>query len=176
MDRHARRVAVLLSLMLILVACSSGQQHTTQDLNDRMQAELAPDIGAGNVALQALPDGDRITLLGSSQFPVNVRTLDDQLRDVRSSVVEGLLDPRLMRISVVDTSGLPPEQRQTRVNNVVRYFEAYGLAPSIQPAPPQQPLPAATAPPGLIITVGVLCPHSYGEAGYGNGKADPMCD
>jgi hypothetical protein len=176
MDRHARRVAVLLSPLLILAACSSGQQNTTRDLNGRMQAELAPDIGAGNVALQPLPDGDRITLLGSSQFAADVRALDDQQRDVRASVVEALLDPRLMRINVVDTSELPPDQRQTRVNNVVRYFEAYGLAPSLQPGSPQQPLPATTVPAGLIITVSVQCPRAYGEAGYGNGKADPMCD
>src|ERR1700733_767763 len=114
MNRHADRLAVLLSPLLLMAACGpSPQQRTTRLLDDRMQTQLAHDIEAGRVAVQQLPDGVRVTLLDSSLFPNDVKALDDQFPVIRANVIEGLLDPTLMRVQVADTSGLPADQRET---------------------------------------------------------------
>jgi hypothetical protein len=178
MHRPARRLVVSLSPLLLMAACSSGQQHTTRLLNDRLQAQLAPDVAAGNAVLQPLPNGAVITLPGPSLFPANVRTLDDQQRDPRAGVIEGLLDPKLMSIQIADTSALPEDQRDTRIHNVERYFITYGLAPSLAPstAAPPAATQAAATPAGLTITISLQCPARTGGAGYGDGKSKPVCD
>jgi hypothetical protein len=179
MDPNARRLAVLLCPIIMAASChSSGQQRATQLLDQRLQAELAPDIAAGKAALQPLPDGARVTLLDtSSSFPNDVGALTDRRPDIRSNVIEGLLDPKLMRIQVTDTSTLPADQRDARVQNVVQYFVANGLGSTLGPATPQQatlPGSADTAPAGLRITISVQCPHHDG-AGYDSGDANPAC-
>jgi hypothetical protein len=178
MTSHARRLAVLLPLLL--AACGlSGQQRTTQHLNDRLAEGTAPDVAAGNMVLQPLPDGAQVTLLGSSLFPADERALSDQTRDVRTGVIQSLLDPRLMRVHVVDTSGLPAEQRDARVRNITQYFIAYGLESTLVSAAPQAvlpPGPVGATPLGLTITISVQCPHPRDQAGYGDDTANPVCD
>jgi hypothetical protein len=180
MSFHAWRLAILLCPPLLLAACGpSGQQRTAQRLDDRLFVDLAPDIAAGNAVLQPLPDGARVTFLGPSLFPVDERALDNQQRDVRAGVVEGLLDPSLMRLQVVDTSALPDSQRDARVRNVARYFEVYDLGPSLVPTAPRAvlpPGPPGATPPGLTITISVHCPHPNDGAGYGDGTSRPVCD
>jgi hypothetical protein len=175
MTSHARRLAVLLPLLL--AACGSGQQRTTQHLNDRLAEGTAPDVAAGNAVLQPLPDGARVTLLGSSLFPADERALSDQTRDVRTGVIESLLDPRLMRVQVVDTSGLPAEQREARVRNVTEYFIDYGLGSTLVPAAAREALPpgpVGATPLGLTITISVQCSLPRDQAG--DGTANPVCD
>jgi hypothetical protein len=180
MSFHAWRLAVLLCPPLLLAACGpSAEQRTTQRLGDRLADTMAADIAAGNAVLQPLPDGARVTLLGSSLFPADQRALDDQQHDVRAGVVEGLLDPSLMQLQIVDTSTLPDAQRDARVVNVARYFDAYGLGPTLLPAPPRAvlpPGPPGATPPGLTITISVQCPHRHGGSGYGDGTSKPVCD
>jgi len=177
---HARRLAVLLGPLLLVAACgSSGQQGTVRLLDSRLQVQLAPDIEAGNASLQTLPDGALVTLLGPSAFPFGTKASDSQQRDVRPSVVEGLLDPSLMRIQLADTSALPEAQRVERVQNMERYFVAYGLESTLQPALPTQampPGPASAAPAGLTITISVQCPERHHWSGYGSGKSMAVCD
>ena len=181
MHPQARRLAVLFSPLFLIAACSSGQQHTTRLLNQRLQAQLAPDIAAGNVTLQPLPEGAQVTLLGPSLFSNKVRTGEDQRPDLRSAVIEGLLDPRLMQIQLADTSNLPDNQRNARIRDVSRYFVAYGLGSTLQPSdvPPQAvaPGPGGSAPPGLTITINIQCPSRPGWFfGYTDGRAWPVCD
>jgi hypothetical protein len=180
MSFHAWRLAVLLCSPLLLAACGpSGEQRTTQRLDNRLADTLGPDIAAGNAVLQPLPDGARVTFLGSSLFPADERALDDQQRDVRAGVVEGLLDPSLMQLQIVDTTALPDDQRDARVRNVARYFDAYGLGPTLLPAPPRAvlpPGPPGATPPGLTITISLQCPHRHNGSGYGDGRWRPVCD
>jgi len=176
MNHHGLRLAVLLSPLLLLTACGScGQPRTAWRLDDRLQAQLAPDVAAGKAVVQPLPDGARVTLLGPSQFPVDEQALTDQQRDVRASVIEGLLDPRLMQIQLADTSALPEYQRDARVRNVAEYFRVNGLGSTLQPTAPQ--LAASPgAPAGLTISVTLQCPRRRGYAGYGDGRSRPVCD
>jgi hypothetical protein len=174
MNRHADRLAVLLSPLLLMAACGpSPQQRTTRLLDDRMKIQLAHDIEVGRVAVQQLPDGVRVTLLDSSLFPNDVKALDDQFPVIRANVIEGLLDPTLMRVQVADTSGLPADQRETRVRNVKAYFIDNGLGSVLIP---DQAAPPAAGPAGLVITVGVQCPPPNYRAGYRDGTSRPVCE
>jgi hypothetical protein len=180
MSPHARRLAVLFSPLLLVVGCgSSGQQQTTQLLNYRLLVELAPAIALGDAVLQPLPDGSRVTLLGASRFPRDVRASDNRGGAIPASVVEALLDPRLMRIAVADTTTLPDDQRADRVRDAQQYFAAYGLGSTLQPAAPSQampPGPAGAAPAGLVLTISVRCPPGHDPFAVSNGLSDPVCD
>jgi hypothetical protein len=174
MNRHAGGFAVFLGPLLLTLACcgSSGQQRTTRLLDDRMETQLAPQIKAGRAVVQRLPDGTQVTLLDSSMFPNDPKALDDQVADIRADVIEGLLDPSLMRVSVADTSSLPAYQRDTRVQNVQGYFTAMGLGSVLVPA---ESAPPAAGPPGLAITVNVQCPPRNHYVGYRDGMSRPVC-
>jgi hypothetical protein len=178
MTPHTRRLTAFRSLtavlcpVLLAACCSSGQQRTAQRLDRRLEAILAGDIAAHRAAVQSLPDGARVTLLDPSLFPDSEDALDNRISDPRANVVEGLLDPSLMRIQVADTSALPIDQRDTRVRNVIEYFQVAGLGPSVQPGE----APQAT-PPGLAITISVQCPQRAASwNGYGTGESQPICD
>ena len=69
MNREGWRLAVIVSPLVLVAACgASGQQLTTGLLDQRMQAQLAPDIVAGSAVLQTLPNGVRVALLDTSLF------------------------------------------------------------------------------------------------------------
>jgi hypothetical protein len=174
------RLVVLLSPLFLVAACGgSGQHRTTRLLNERLYYQLAPNLAAGNAALQPLPDGARVTLLGPAAFQDNVAALTDKYPSARASVIEALLDPSLMRVQLGDTSALPADQKRERLQNVAQYFVDYRLGSILLPIAPPQATPAAsagTAPAGLTITISVVCPHRQSGAGYGNGQAAPTCD
>lgn len=116
----------------------------------------------------------------SWRFPNGVQALDDKDRDVRASVVEGLLDLNLMRIDGADTSTLPDGQRDARVRNVRQYFGAIGLGSMLHPATPLQatsPGAADATQAGLTINISVQCPDWHDGSGYryGSGRARPAC-
>ncbi len=188
MNRLMGRRAAHLIPLLLLAACGSGQQHTQRVLDQRLTDRLASEVASGQAVVQKTATGNRVTLLGQSAFSNGPRALDDQNRDVRADVIEGLLDPRLMRVQVADSSSLPEAQRGARVRNVSDYFAANGLGSVVVPADaPRDPAatdpaapsglaPPGLAPPGLALTIDVLCPPSDGRIGYGNGNARPVCD
>nr|WP_294517768.1 hypothetical protein [uncultured Rhodopila sp.] len=158
------RITGLLAPLLLLGACSwdHGLHRSTELLNDRLQARLAPDIAAGSAALQPAQNGAVVTLLGNSDFTEKVDAQTGTYREVRASVIQGLLDPSLIHIAVADTSSLTAEQRATRVRNVTQYFKDNGLALSLLPEG-QAPVvpagtPAAAAPQGVTITLLLDCP------------------
>jgi hypothetical protein len=174
MNRRTGRGAVLIISLISLTSCGSGQQQTTQLLEQRLQVSLAPDVAAGRASVQNLPDGALVTLLEPSSFPNDKRALDDADKpDVRANVIEGLLDPSLIRVALADTSTLPADRRDTRVANVAQYFAVNGLGGVL--VPPGASPPAA-GPAGLAITIRVQCPRPNGRTGYGDGTSKPVCD
>jgi hypothetical protein len=158
------RYTGLIAPLLLVTACSwdHGQHRTAELLNDRLEATLQPDITAGRAALQPLPNGALVTLLGNSDFRDQIDAQDNRVREVRASVVQGLLDPSLIRIAVADTSSLTVEQRATRVHNVAQYFRDNGLALSLLPEGQAPALPSGTAvapaPQGVTVTLLLDCP------------------
>jgi hypothetical protein len=177
---HARRF--VLCPLLLVAACASGQQQTTQLLGNRLQERLSSDITAGRTALQPLPDGARVTLVDPNLFQNGGNELNDNGRDVLASITEGLLDPSLMQIAVDDTS--PPTGpigwQPARASAVNQYFTDYGLGGTLQPPAPAQPIPAgavAPAPAGVAITISVQCQGRHQPPGYsGNGERIPTCN
>jgi hypothetical protein len=165
------RLAGLLCPLLLFAACGgpSGQQRAARQLDHRLEARLAPQINAGNATVQPLPDGARVTLLSpgalpAAQLPPGVPTVGGGVDDGRAKVIQGLLDPRLMRIQLADTSALPPYQQAARVAALTQYFVDYRLGSTLQPAAPPQampPGPDGAAPAGLTITISVQCPHDH---------------
>ncbi len=77
-----------------------------------------------------------------------------------------------MRIAFADTTTLPDEQRQVRVQNVETYFADFGLADTFQTPPTD----TAPTPAGLTITVGVQCPKPDGRTDYGSVKSGAVCE
>ncbi len=168
-------VRLLLALpLLAMAACgSSPEQKTAQLLDRRLEAQLAPDIAAHRAVVERTRDGVRVTLLDPSAFPDDPDVLTGRDVDVRAGVVEGLLDPDLIRVQVSDTSNLPADRRDDRERNVARYFIAYGVGPVLRPAEPAQA--GAPGPAGLAINISVVCPHRNDGAGYGSGARKPGC-
>lgn len=154
------RLTGLLAPLLLLAACeNTGLSSTTELLNSRLQARLAPDIAAGQAVVQPLPNGAVVTLLGNSDFRDRVDAQDNRNREVRASVIQGLLDPSLIRIAVADTSSLTAGQRAVRVQNVTQYFRDNGLALSLVPDG-QAPVVStgAAVPQGVTISLVLDCP------------------
>ncbi|HBK04321.1 MAG TPA: hypothetical protein DDZ81_00475 [Acetobacteraceae bacterium] len=167
------RIAVVLLPATFLAACGpTPQQRTARLLDQRLESSLAPDVAAGRAVVQGLPDGARVTLLNPTMFPNGPLAFDDKYPDPRAGVIQGFLDPSLMRVAVADTTTLPDDQRQTRVRNVEQYLVAFGMGDTLQP-PQADTTPAAA---GLTITIGVHCPEPDGLIGYGSGKSKPVCE
>ncbi len=155
------RLALLIA-PLVLVSCASGQQQTVDLLNRRLAVTMAPEIAESRVALQPMPDGAQVTLLDSSALPDDVGAMDNRTRDPRASMIQGLLDPSLMRIQVADNSG-QPDYIQYRLGPIVHTSAAPGDA-------------TVAPPPGLAIAIHVECPQRTSWPGYGQGQSDPACD
>ncbi len=152
------RRAALFCPLLFVVACSSGN-NSAANLGQRMQVLLAPDIAAGRAGLEQLPDGARVTLPQQSLFPIGRSQLDDKGRFILASVIQGLLDPGILRIDIAESPGTPVGLQTAQAQAVTQYFVDYGLGPSLQPSAPQQDVPpgsVGTPPPGLIITVSII--------------------
>src|SRR5690348_15917669 len=117
--------STLLLIPLLLAACVSddGLRRTTGLLNDGLQATMAPDIATGAATLQPLSNGALVRLMRSSESANSTDAGADRRRDVRASVIQGMLDPSRMRVAVADTSTLPAYQREGRVRNVNQYFQ-----------------------------------------------------
>jgi hypothetical protein len=176
--QHAGRLTFLTVFLMSLAACGSGQQHTEQLLDQRLHYRLASEVASGQAVVQKLQSGDRVTLLGLSTFTNSRQALDNQAPDVRANVIEALLDPRLMQVQVDDSSVLPVDQRDARVQNMMDYFAANGLGSVVVPAGSVAggAAPADAGPPGLVLTISVACPPGDWFIGYRDGSARPNCD
>lgn len=177
---YARQFAVLLCPALFLTACGmSSQQRTVQLLDQRLQTRLASEIAAGRAVLQQTHDGALVTLRDPTMFANSADALDNRENDVRASVVEALLDPSLMRVQVTDTSTLPDNQKDARIQNVAQYLVANGLGQTLLPtqagqAMPTGAMPTGAVPEGLQLTINVQCPDHRENAPYG--PSNPMCN
>jgi hypothetical protein len=158
-NRQAGCLVALLGPTLLVGACaSSGIHRSAQDLGQRLQTQLAPDIAAGQATLEPLPDGARVTLTEPSLFPSGGTELDDKGRFVLASVIEGLLEPRILQIQLAESPATSVGSQAARVRAVTQYFEDYGLGPALRPPVPQEeaaPGSVGAPPPGMTITIGI---------------------
>ncbi len=157
---RARRLTPLLSpalLALVCASCSGVLPYSRQDLGDRLERRLTPDIEAGRASVQPLPRGAaRVIVTNQTLFPGGGTELDDDGRNVLARAIEGLLDPRLLRIQLADASTAPVDVQAARTQAVTKYFTENGLGATLQPAaarPGMAPAGVAVAPQALTITV-----------------------
>jgi flagellar motor protein MotB len=152
---QAGRLVALFVPILSVVACTSSGNNSAANLGQRMQVLLAPDIAAGRVGLEQLPDGARVTLPEQSLFPPGRGELDDRGRFLLASVIQGLLDPGILRIDVAEPAPSPAYLQGPRASAVRQYFVDYGLGPTLQPAA-VPPASVDTAPQNVMITVNII--------------------
>jgi hypothetical protein len=140
------RLGLLIAPLLgVAACCASSTQRSTQDLYDRMSVSLAPDITAGRATLQPLPSGVGVTLVGGAVFTRGRSDLSEAGRDVMTSVIQALLEPRLLRIDV-ETSAAPGTLQAARVQSVAQYIRQANIGVPIQVSFPTQGGPQRTAP------------------------------
>jgi hypothetical protein len=148
-NRMMRRLTALLGLVILVAGCEQG---TMQQLGDRMQFQLAPQLANGQAGLQRLQDGAQVTLADATLFPSGSAELSDQGRYVLASVVEGLMAPNLLQIDVSESPATPAGLQQARVQAVTQFLNSWQLAPELV-APISQQTVATTAPQTMAITV-----------------------
>jgi hypothetical protein len=144
----------LVCLPLFLAACGAGHRSVST-LDNRMQTRLADEVAAGDASVQRLPDGVRVVLLHPTMMP-------NGDRDARADLIEAMLDPSLMRVSV---EGNDPAQ----VQGLEQFFRNYELGGTLVPA-------AASGSEALAVTVHVVCPRHVPAPGDDSGHPTPHCD
>jgi hypothetical protein len=133
------RCTGVLGLAMLAACGGSDEQRATRNLNNRLEALLAPDIAAGQASVQALPDGARVTLMAPSadgKWGVGL--------DSRVSTVQALLNPELLSIGVANNT--------PSGTGLVQGLSILDWASVTQ-------VDTATAPPGgIAVTIHVMCP------------------
>lgn len=173
------RLALVLSPLLVIVACTSYSElgRTTQELDDRLSVRLAADMAAGRVTLQQVDYGASVTLADQSLFASDRAELNDAGRDVMTGVIQALLDPRLLRIEIAESTATPGHLQAARVQTVKQYFEDADVEAAIQPPVAMQempPGPAGFAGNGLVITVTVISSQPITTTAGGNAASPPV--
>ncbi len=172
MSTYSGRLVLLLA-PLLLAGCGGTPdvRASTQTLNDRLQTRLAQPLAKGSVALTPEPDGARVTLLlpPPPPAPQSGQTLDEADGVILASVIEGLLDPSLLQVQVMDTAAAAGTVDQPRVRDTVGYFRTYRIDASAQMNP------APTSPQGLTIAIAIHCPPSHGEWNWGYNEPYATC-
>jgi hypothetical protein len=139
--------------LVLLVGCAS--ERSPQDLSDRLQVELSPELANGSVTLERLPDGARVTLPDQTLFPTGGAELDARGRFVLTSLVQALLAPPLLQVDVAGPAGTPMTLQQARVRAVTQFLEGIQVAPNLLFTGLQEEPPATdgVAPQATTVTV-----------------------
>lgn len=156
---HATSLAGLFGSLLALSACGSDFDRAAQNLDQRMNTELAPDIAAHRVAVEPQPDGERVTLIDPSLFSGGGTKLNGQGQDTVISFIHALLEPRIYTLQVSETQDPARTPEGARAAAVEQYFTSVGFASQLRPHAPTPEAPAneaGTVPPGVALTVRLL--------------------
>jgi hypothetical protein len=161
-DRMWLRLAHVLSLLLAVAACGPAYQRSriAQNLDDRLNARLAPYVAADRVSLQRVDDSMRVTLSEQPLFVSGRAELSVDGIGVMTGVMQALVDPRLLHI---DITGAPASLQAARVTAVQQYFTEANVPVTIQPAgaaPAAEAAGAAAGGPVIIVTVVASQPAS----------------
>jgi hypothetical protein len=156
---------LLVAVPLLLSACGSGLQNSTEILGNRLQAQLGSQVQSGDVAITRKPDGAAVTLLRPSPGA----ELSERDQYLLASAIEGLIDPTLVQIQVTDTQPGPVGYEPPRVQATTAYFKSFAINAT--------PLTAAPAgvPQGLTVDITVHCPPSHSAWNWGYNAPYPTC-
>lgn len=156
---------LLVAAPLLVSACGSGLQNSTEVLGDRLQSRLAMPMQHGEVAITRKPDGASVTLLR----PGYGSELTEQDQYILASTIEGLIDPTLVEIKVADTQSGPVGYQPLRVQATTAYFRSYAIYSSLANAAPPG------VPPGLTVDITIHCPPSHSAWNWGYNEPYPTC-
>jgi hypothetical protein len=145
--------ALACSLVLLATACVSrpNTDATANELTRRLDTRLAPEIAAGRVTVQRLPDGALVVFSDGVVFPTN----GVKGRFAIASVIQGLLAPSLLRIEVSGPSSAPGSVPDAQARAVTSFFEDYGISASPLSTLAPEPSPGAGGS-GVTITIRVV--------------------
>ena len=147
-----RQTALLFGLLLLGACGQSGQKATVDLLHQRLHANLADAAQAGAVTIQDRPDGAEIVFADAGK-PYSP--------DARTSMVEALIAPALLRIGIAAPAGLSPYEADRRVHAWTEDFSRMPLGDA-ELGPPPQPVPS-----GMAVTLQVICPQHQDISPYG---------
>ena len=159
---------------LLLAGCGSPQHQSARVLQDRLQAQLAPELANHTASIQNLPDGARVSLDETALFAPAKTDLNGNGRYTVASLIQALLDPRLMRIDVIGSPRTPDYLRTARIRSVENYVEAYSLGPPLQIS--EQPRTAASPAQGATVTIHVQCPPGPQGSTWGYPDRGATCN
>jgi flagellar motor protein MotB len=165
--RIGRRAALVTLLAPTLLASAKAwagpysAERNAEELTLRLQNRLAEHIAAGQVTLVGLPQGAQVTMMDAALFPIGQTQLSAAGRNVLSRVIQGLLAPNLMRISIDGLTSSPFTLRELRAQAVGQFFVDFWLGLPMLAAERAEGGPnAVQVPPpptsGQSITFGVL--------------------
>ena len=160
----AFRLATVLGFSLLAGACTQqfDQQGAIQDLGDRLETRLAPDLASGRASMQRLPDGARVAIPDEQLFSTGGVALDSKGRDSLTAVIQALIEPTLLSVSVADSPTASPALQGPRTRAVKDYFVEHGLGGMFGddsvPQAVAQPAPDGSLPQGATITISVVPP------------------
>ena len=146
--------SVTMLAALLLAACS--EPPAVQVLNDRVTASMSPAQPCnGPASVEYLPNGARIRIPDTALFTVGRTDLSPCGGYAMASVVEAMLDPRIMQV-VIEPGGdinapdafLPRE----RVGVLRASFSNPGFLPT-QPAVLVQPAAVPSRVWGILLTI-----------------------
>jgi len=145
------RASVVVAQLVLLLGCAS--ERSPQDVSDRLQTELAPELASGSVTLERLPDGARVTLPDQTLFPTGGAALDAKGRDVLTSLAEALLAPPLLEVAVAGPANSPLPLQQARIRAVTQFLQGIQVAPNLLLMGLQEGAPEGAAPQATTVTV-----------------------
>lgn len=149
---RSRRSTPAVSFALVLLVGGCANENSPQNLGNRLQAELRPELANGSATLERLPDGARVTLPDQTLFPAGGAELDARGRFVLASLVEALLAPALLEVDIAGSA--PTSLQQAKAGTVARFLRDIQVAPNLLFASVQEATPVAgTAPQATTITV-----------------------
>jgi len=125
------RVMAVVWPVVLAAGCAGGPGSPGSHLDARMQQGLAPQAAMHQASVQSLPDGARVTLAEDRLFAPGSADLNAQGRYLLASVIEGLLDPRLMEIQLTPAPATAAYLQQARVESVRRFFVDFALGPTL---------------------------------------------
>ena len=100
---RAGRFAAMLAPIALVAACSQDPAPAAVQ-SGRMDARLAPEIAAGQVAVQPLPNGTQVVIPDEMLFAPGRTQLDPKGTLVLTHVIQALIEPTMVTIGVADAS------------------------------------------------------------------------
>jgi hypothetical protein len=125
--------------LLVLSACS--EPSSTQQVQSRATTSLSPTQACNSQSsVEYLPNGALVRIPDTSLFVIGRTEVSDCGRYVLSSVVEAMLDPRLMQVIVQPAGDTEAYLPRERAGTLVALLSHPGFVPRQPPVVVQPPL------------------------------------